>query len=156
MPVSTRFSSKRTMPGRREGFSKTTIGWPMAVAAYRPQYVASMASDVRHRPVPIRTMLAVVGSVMLTIVVIEVLLRLRQIVIWTAVSALFAIVLHPPVDMLVKRLKMARALAALLVFLAGTAVVFGCVYAFVRPLADQVTTAVNEVPSYVSEAQAGQ
>lgn len=100
-------------------------------------------------------MLAVVASVILTILVIEILLKLRQIVVWTAVSALFAIVLHPPVDLLVKKLKMARALAALLVFLTGTVVVAGLGYAFVRPLADQITVAVNEVPGYVADAQSG-
>ncbi|MDQ1355697.1 MAG: hypothetical protein QOJ52_899 [Acidimicrobiaceae bacterium] len=107
------------------------------------------------RPVPIRTMLAVVGSVLVTLLGVELLMRLHQVAIWTVVSCFFAAVLHPPVNFLVRRLKFRRALAALLVFLTGTGLVVGLTYEFVRPLVDQVNVAVNDFPGYVADARAG-
>jgi predicted PurR-regulated permease PerM len=100
-------------------------------------------------------MLAVVGSVLLAVLAVQMLLKLHQVVIWTLFSLFFAAVLHPPVNLMVRKLKMARALAALLVFLAGIAVVAGVGYAFVRPLASQINLAVNDFPTYVADARAG-
>lgn len=100
-------------------------------------------------------MLAVVGSVLLTVAGVKILMKLHQVVIWTAISCLFAVVLHPAVTVLVRRVKLRRSVAALLVFLAGTAMVAGLGYLFVRPLVDQVNVAVNDFPSYVADARAG-
>ncbi len=124
-----------------------------AVGAVGP--VGAVGGPVRRRPVPVRTMLAVVGSVLITVLVVEILLKLRQVVVWTLIAAFFATVLHPPVDLLVNKVKLHRALAALLVFLAGTALVAGLGYAFVRPLAQQINVAVNDFPAYVANAKAG-
>ena len=119
-----------------------------------PTDTATAAPD-RRRPVPIRTMLAVVGSVLITYIGVQVLLKLHQVVVWTVISAFFATVLHPPVSFLVHTLKLRRALAALLVFLAGTGMVAALSYAFVRPLVGQVNVAVNDFPGYVADAKAG-
>jgi len=116
---------------------------------------AALSPPARRRPVPVRTMVAAVGSVLVTIVGVEILIRLHQVVVWTLVSALFAIVLHPPVNFLVGKLKFRRALAALVVFISATVLVVGLAYLFVRPLVNQVNVAVKEFPSYVADARAG-
>jgi len=100
-------------------------------------------------------MLAVVGATLLTVVVVEIGQKLHQVVVWTLIAAFFATVLHPLVNLLVTKVKLHRALAALLVFLAGTALVAGLGYAFVRPLAQQINVAVNDFPAYVNNAEAG-
>jgi predicted PurR-regulated permease PerM len=100
-------------------------------------------------------MLAVVGSVVVAAIGVEVLIRLHQVVVWTLVACFLAAVLHPPVTLLVRRLKVRRSLAALMVFLFGTALFAGLGYAFVKPLADQVNVAVNAFPGYVADARAG-
>ena len=110
---------------------------------------------VHRRPVPIRTMLAVVGSVLATVVVVDIALRLQQVVIWLAISSLFAVVLHSPVSFLVRRLKLGRALAAILVFLTATVLIVGLGYLFVRPIVDQVNTSINNFSTYVKDARAG-
>ena len=46
-------------------------------------------------------------------------------------------------------------MAALVVFLVGTALVVAVGYAFVRPLASQINVAVNDFPHYVADARAG-
>src|SRR5580704_9439196 len=113
------------------------------------------SGPTRRRPVPVRTMVAMVGSVLVTVVGVEVLIRLHQVVVWTLVSALFAIVLHPPVSFLVRKLKFRRSLAALVVFITATILVVGLGYLFVRPLVNQVNIAVKEFPGYVADARAG-
>ncbi len=115
----------------------------------------STVSAPKRRPVPIRTMLAAVGSVLLTVVVIEILLKLRHVVVWVGIAALFAIALHPPVNLLVQRFHLRRSLAALVVFLTGAIAVAGLGYVFVRPLVDQVNIAVKDFPAYVADAKAG-
>jgi predicted PurR-regulated permease PerM len=100
-------------------------------------------------------MLAVVGSVLLTVAGVKIVMKLHQVVIWTAISCLFAVVLHPAVTVMVRRLKLRRSIASLLVFLVGTASVVGLGYLFVRPLVDQVNVAVNDFPGYVADARAG-
>jgi predicted PurR-regulated permease PerM len=116
---------------------------------------AAVREPSRRRPVPIRTMVAVVGSVLITVVVVEILLRLQQVVVWTLISALFAIVLHPPVSLLVERLKFRRSLAAIVVFVVATVSVAGLGYLFIRPLVNQVNIAVNQFPGYLADARAG-
>jgi predicted PurR-regulated permease PerM len=100
-------------------------------------------------------MLAVVGSVLITVVGVKMLMRLHQVVVWTVVSCFFAAVLHPPVSVLVHRLKLRRSLAALMMFLVGIGLLAGLGYAFVRPLAGQINVAVNDFPAYVADARAG-
>jgi predicted PurR-regulated permease PerM len=100
-------------------------------------------------------MLAVVGAIMSTVVVVDVLLKLHQVVIWIAISSLIAVVLHPAVNFLVRQLKMRRALAAIVVFLVGTVLVAGLGYLFIRPIVDQVNTSINNFSTYVTDARAG-
>ena len=105
--------------------------------------------------IPIRTILASVGLVLATLAAIEVVLKLHQVLIWVAISAFFAVVLHPAVDLLVRRLHLGRALAALVVFLIGTVVLAGVIYTVARPIVNQVNAFVNDFPRYVSDARAG-
>jgi predicted PurR-regulated permease PerM len=100
-------------------------------------------------------MLAVVGSVLVTILAIEILIRLQHVVVWVGVSAFFAIVLHPPVDFLVRRFRMKRSLAAIVMFFVGLALVIGLGYLFARPLVDQANVAIDNFPHYVADAKAG-
>ena len=115
----------------------------------------STVTTQRRRPVPVRTMLAVVGSVLVTVVLIEIFLKLRHVVVWIGIAALFAIALHPPVNLLVQRFHLRRSMSALVVFLVGAVAVGGLGYVFVRPLVDQVNIAVNGFPAYVADAKAG-
>jgi predicted PurR-regulated permease PerM len=92
---------------------------------------------------------------MVTAAAIELFLKLQKFFIWVAVAVFFAVVLHPAVDVLVRKVHLRRSLAAILVFLSGTAVFGGLGYLFVRPLVDQVNIFVNEFPTYVNDAAAG-
>ena len=112
-------------------------------------------ASVPRQQVPIRTILAAVGLVLATGAAIEVVLKLHPVLIWVAIAVFFAVVAHPAVDLLVRRLHLARALAALVVFVVGAAVLAGVVYAVARPIVNQVNAFVNDFPGYVADARAG-
>jgi predicted PurR-regulated permease PerM len=105
--------------------------------------------------VPVRTIVAAVASVLITLGLLELFLKLQKIFIWVAVALFVSMVLHPAVEWLVRRGHLRRPLAALLVFLIGVGSFAGLGYLFVRPLVDQVNIFVNQFPGYIDDAQAG-
>jgi predicted PurR-regulated permease PerM len=111
---------------------------------------------VRGSPaVPVRTIVAAVASVLVTLGGLELFLKLQKVFIWIAVALFLSMVLHPAVEWLVRRGHMRRPVAAIMVFLIGVGSFASLGYLFVRPLVDQVNIFVNEFPGYVDDAQAG-
>ncbi len=99
--------------------------------------------------------MAAVASVLVTLALLEIFLKLQKVFTWIAVALFISMVLHPAVEWLVRRAHMRRSLAAIVVFLIGVGSFAGLGYLFVRPLVDQVNIFVNEFPGYVDDAQAG-
>lgn len=114
-----------------------------------------MSTSAPPRPVPWRTIWAVIASVLLTIVLIEVVQRLAHVITLLVIAVFFAVVLHPPVTFLDRRLPGRRALATFIVFLLGMGVIGGMMYTFIRPLAEQTSESVDNFPKYVADAEAG-
>jgi predicted PurR-regulated permease PerM len=119
-----------------------------------PGPASASAAGVR-RPVPVKTILAAVGLALAAVLAIEIFLKLHQILLWVAISGFFAVVLHPAVNLLVRRAHLHRTLAAIIVFLFGMGILGGAGYAFVRPIAAQLNDFVNNFPTYVADAKAG-
>jgi predicted PurR-regulated permease PerM len=67
--------------------------------------------------VPIRTIAATIGMVLLTAAVLLLGWEVRRVLTWIVVAALLAIILGPLVDIAQRRLHLRRSLATLLVFL---------------------------------------
>jgi predicted PurR-regulated permease PerM len=110
------------------------------------------ASD---RPVPWRTIWASIFSVVLAGTGIVLLRGLHRIITWMLIAVFFAVILTPPVDFLVRKLRFRRALAILTVFLVGLALFGAMMYAFVRPLVDQAQETADKFPQYVADAREG-
>jgi predicted PurR-regulated permease PerM len=108
-----------------------------------------------RQPVPVKTIVVTVGLVLATAGVIEIVIKLRKVIIWVAIAAFFAVVLHPAVEFGVRKLRLKRALAALIVFVLGMAVLGAAGYAFIKPIVNEVNDFVNNFPSYVNDAKAG-
>src|SRR5438132_10311631 len=89
------------------------------------------------RPVPWRTIFAVVGTVLGTAVGALVLWELRKIITWLLIAAFLAIILNPAVDFGERRLHLRRGLSILLVFLLAIGLFAAMLYAFIRPIVDQ-------------------
>ncbi|MGW7526225.1 hypothetical protein [Streptomyces sp. NPDC054783] len=74
------------------------------------------------RPVPVRTILATIGLVLATYVVLELVVQARRVLIWAVIAVFLAVSLHPAVEALQRRVpRCRRSVATLLVFLAAAA-----------------------------------
>ncbi|HZQ86539.1 MAG TPA: AI-2E family transporter, partial [Acidimicrobiales bacterium] len=106
-------------------------------------------------PVPWRTILATIalaaGAYLLGLFVVATQRELT----WLVVAGFFAVVLSPPVDFLMRRARLRRTLAALIVFIVGFATLGGLLYLLIRPIVDEVNKLVNDFPRLVQDAQQG-
>jgi predicted PurR-regulated permease PerM len=108
-----------------------------------------------RQPVPVKTILVTVGLVLATAAAIDVIIKLRRVIIWVALATFFAVALHPAVEFGVRRLRLRRAVSALIVFVLGMAVLGAAGYAFVRPIVNAINDFVNNFPAYLNDAKAG-
>ena len=108
-----------------------------------------------RQPVPVRTILATIALVAATYVGYLLVRELARVIAWVVIAGFFAVVLGPAVDIFERRLRLRRGLAAAMVFILGIAAVAALLYAFIRPIIDQVERFVDELPGYVEDAQEG-
>jgi hypothetical protein len=105
--------------------------------------------------VPVRTIAATIGMVLLTAAVLLLGWEVRRVLTWIVVAALLAIILGPLVDITERRLHLRRALATLLVFLVAIVALAGILTMFIRPLATEGPQFIDRVPGYVEQARTG-
>lgn len=108
-----------------------------------------------ERPVPWRTIFAVIGSVVVTIALYKVVLQVSRVLIWMIIAAFFAVVLSPPIDFLERRCRVRRGIATLVVFFVGFGALSALIYSFVTPIVDQSQEFVDNFPRYLEDAKAG-
>lgn len=108
----------------------------------------------RRQPVPWRTIFAVIGSVAGVYLAYQVVVELRRILTWIVVAAFFAVLLTPAVDFL-ERARIRRAFATLIVFLIAIGLLTAMLYTFIRPIAREVNTFIDEFPEFVEDAREG-
>jgi predicted PurR-regulated permease PerM len=107
------------------------------------------------QPVPWRTIFATVAVVVGTILTFLLLRELSRIIAWLVVAGFFTVVLAPAVDLAQQRLHIRRALATALVFITGVLLVSGMLYLFIRPVVEQASSFIDELPDRVDEARDG-
>jgi predicted PurR-regulated permease PerM len=107
-----------------------------------------------RRPVPVRTILATIGLVLATLVVIVMLQRLTHIIGLLVVAAFFAVVLTPAVDFL-ERHHLRRSLSTVVVFLVGIALLSAMLAAFIQPIVREVNEFIDNFPEFVENAKEG-
>jgi predicted PurR-regulated permease PerM len=105
--------------------------------------------------VPVRTIAATIGMVLLTAVALLLGWEVRRVLTWIVVAALLAVILGPLVDLAHRRLHLRRALATLLVFLVALVALAGILIMFIRPLANEGSQFIDRVPRYVEQARTG-
>jgi predicted PurR-regulated permease PerM len=113
------------------------------------------AAPAPSAAVPWRTIFATVAVVVGTIGAFLLLRELSRILAWLAVAGFFTIVMAPAVDGIQQRLHLRRALATTIVFFAFLAVVVALLYLFIRPVVEQVSSFVDDLPDRVEEARDG-
>jgi predicted PurR-regulated permease PerM len=108
------------------------------------------------REVPIRTILATIGLVLASLLLVWILVQSQRVLIWMVAAAFFAVALYPVVDWVEHRVTRGRrSLATLLVFLVAFLVLAGVVAAFAIPVARQVTELIDGLPDQIADARAG-
>jgi predicted PurR-regulated permease PerM len=120
-----------------------------------PPMVPSPTPGPPKNAVPVRQVLGIIGLVLAAGAAVELVIKLERIISWLAIAGFFAVVLTGPVNFLQRRLHLPRAVAAVVVFLLGIAIVAAAIYSFVRPLVDQANQFINHLPGYVEDAKAG-
>ncbi len=103
----------------------------------------------------LRSVMNVIGMVLVAYIAFDVLLRIRDVITWILVSAFFAVVLTPPVNFLHRRLHMRRGLATAAVVLASIGLLGGMSYAFITPVVDQTSKFIEDLPTQITQAQQG-
>jgi predicted PurR-regulated permease PerM len=121
------------------------------------QVVSNSTVVQDRRPVPVRTILATIGLVLATLVVLYVLDAARQVVTWMVVGVFFAVALYPLVGWVQRRLFRGkrRSLATLVVFLVVFVVLAALITAFVVPLAGESTRFASQLPQIIDDARNG-
>jgi predicted PurR-regulated permease PerM len=101
-----------------------------------------------------RTVFRVVGILLATAIVLEVLWLARHVLTWIFIALFLALALNPAVDRLEARLKR-RAVATGIVYIAALALVIGIGFLFIPTLVDQVNDFAGKVPSYLDDLTKG-
>ncbi|HEU0337034.1 MAG TPA: AI-2E family transporter [Gaiellaceae bacterium] len=108
---------------------------------------------VRFRP---RAILVVIGLILATIVLIQLLSATRGVLIWILIALFLAMALNPPVDWLLRRGVVKRRGAAVgIVYLATLLAIVGISATFVPTLIQEVNDFAEAVPGYVEDITEG-
>jgi predicted PurR-regulated permease PerM len=118
---------------------------------------SSLSLGADRRPVPVRTILATIGLVLATALLIYMVLQIRQVLTWIVVGAFFAVALYPLVGWVQKRLLggKRRALATFLVFLLVFVLLAALIAAFAVPLVNEGTKLAGTLPKQIADARSG-
>jgi predicted PurR-regulated permease PerM len=119
--------------------------------------VTFSAPGVDTRPVPVRTILATIGLVLATALLLYVVVQTRQVLTWIVVGVFFAIALYPLVDWAQQRLfgGRRRALATFLVFLLVFVLLGALITAFAVPVAQEGAKFAGQLPDLIDQARNG-
>jgi predicted PurR-regulated permease PerM len=107
--------------------------------------------------VPVRTILATIGLVLATALLIYIVLQIRQVLTWIVVGAFFAVALYPVVGWVQRRLLggRRRALATFIVFLVVFLLLAALITSFAVPLVNEGTKFAGQLPGLIDDARAG-
>ncbi len=94
-----------------------------------------------------------IALVLATLAGLWLLNGLRGVLTWIAIAVFFSVALTPPVDLVVRRTKMPRWVATIIVFVVGVGVIIAIGWVLVTPVIDQSTELVDALPRYVQQAQ---
>ena len=116
--------------------------------------VTSLSARPARERVPVRTILATIGLVLATALLIYVVLQIRQVLTWMVVGAFFAVALAPVVGWVQGRIfhGKRRSLATLLVFLVVFLLLAAIITAFTVPLAEEGAKVAGQLPGLIDDA----
>jgi predicted PurR-regulated permease PerM len=102
-----------------------------------------------------RTILRVLGILLLVAIVLEVIWIARHVISWMVISLFLALALDPLVALFQRRLKLGRAAAIGIAYLIVLIVIVGIGASFIPKLVDEVNGFVDALPGYVHDLTHG-
>ena len=103
-----------------------------------------------------RYTLVVIGLVLATMLLLELISQTRQVLTWIVIAVFFAVALHPAVTWLERHVSwIKRWLATLIVYLVAFVLIAGLITVFVVPLVKEGTQLADNVPGLISDIRAG-
>lgn len=106
--------------------------------------------------VPLRTILATIGLVLLTALGLLLVYQLQQVLVWIVVALFFTVALYPVTGWVERRLTRGhRTVATILVFLVLALVLAGLVTAFAVPLTQEGASFATQLPQLVNDTRSG-
>jgi predicted PurR-regulated permease PerM len=113
-------------------------------------------AETTRRPVPVRTILAAIGLVLATVLLLLLIRDIQRILIWIIIAGFFAVAVYPVVNWIERRLPWCRrSLATLVVYLLLVLLIAGVITLFAVPLARQATSLAHQLPTLIDDARAG-
>jgi predicted PurR-regulated permease PerM len=107
--------------------------------------------------VPVRTIVATIGLVLATALLLYIVLQIRQVLTWIVIAAFFAVALHPVVGWVERRLLAGRrrTLGTFLVFLVVLVLLAGVLTALAVPLVNEAARFAGQLPGLIADARSG-
>ncbi len=105
--------------------------------------------------VPWRTIIATVGIVLGTYLLVQVVLITVSVITWIVIAGFFAIVLAPGVRRVQRRVGDRRGLATGIVVFSALAAVIGLLTVFFLPVKNQLIATLSDLPGTINDAAAG-
>src|SRR6059058_2317821 len=101
-----------------------------------------------------RTVFRVVGILLATAIVLEVVWIARHVLTWIFIALFLALALNPAVDRLQRRIKR-RGLATGVIYIAAVAAIVGIGVLFIPTLVNQIDDFAHKVPDYLNDLTKG-
>jgi predicted PurR-regulated permease PerM len=122
----------------------------------RPDRDAAAVAEPPLRVVDFRprTIFRVIGLLIATAIVLEVIWIARHVLSWVFIALFLALALNPAVDWLERRINR-RGAAAAIVFFAALVAIVGIAYLFIPTLINQVNDFAGKVPDYLHDLTKG-
>jgi predicted PurR-regulated permease PerM len=117
---------------------------------------ARRPSGVARQPVPVHTILASIGLVLGTVLLLLLIREVQRVLVWIVIAGFFAVALYPVVNWIERHVPWCRrSLATLVVYLLLVALIGGLITLFAVPLAREGTTLAHQLPALIEDARAG-
>jgi predicted PurR-regulated permease PerM len=115
-----------------------------------------MTRQAARDRVPVRTILATIGLVLGTVLLLLLIRAVERVLVWIIIAGFFAVAVYPVVNWIERRLPWCRrSLATLMVYLLLVVVIAGLVTLFAIPLAREGSTLAHKLPQLIDDARAG-
>jgi predicted PurR-regulated permease PerM len=112
--------------------------------------------ETARQPVPVRTILAAIGLVLATVLLLLLIRATHRVLVWIVIAGFFAVAVYPVVNWIERRLPWCRrSLATLAVYLLLVLLIAGLITLFAVPLAREGTSLAHQLPTLIDDARAG-